>query len=120
MRPDQCSDEFREAFDSGMAGCLRTCACGRTYFDSIQQWDWEEGELEQLIRKAEEDPDKYCAVDHAVGTLNIAGGVVIGCRCDLASKYEAWLTEAAEEIAQYLNSKADLYREKADKIQVNQ
>jgi hypothetical protein len=118
---DQCSELFERVFDSNHGGCVIDCACGRVHFDGIPEggWSWEPGELEELIRKAGEIPDKYVQHDGTVGSMNISGAeIVYGCSCDLARKFEANIIANAERIAEYLNKRAAAMREKADKIEV--
>ena len=117
----QCSELFEEIFDSGISGCRRDCACGRTYFDGNPQsgWGWEDGELERLRRQMAEHPDLYVETDCSVGTMIVNGyEVVYGCECNVAKKYETFLVNQAERIAKYLNQRAKLLRQKADAIEV--
>lgn len=116
---NQCSKLFDEVFDSSCGGCLRTCECGITYFDTYNIWDWEEGELEELKQKAEDDPEHYVGIDCSVGTLSIDGReIVYGCTCKLAQRYEEFILDHAEQIAEYLNKRAILLKEKAAAIEV--
>jgi hypothetical protein len=108
------SQTFERAFDTGCAGCVRVCACGKTHYDTENDWDWEEGEYESL----ESDPN---AVPHdcAVGTMNIDGQeIVLGCDCDLAAKYEKFIVAHARQISEYLNARAKLLRDEADETNV--
>lgn len=44
--------------------------------------------------------------------------VVFDCKCDLAHKFERSIIENDVRIAEYLNRRARLFREKADRIEV--
>lgn len=119
MNEKQCSELFIEVFDSRCGGCVRTCECGITHFDSFNIYDWEDGELEDLQKKAKETPKKYFEHDCAIGTIGINGiEIVYGCTCDLAKKYETFLISHGALIAEYLNKRAKMLREHADKITV--
>jgi hypothetical protein len=61
-------ENFATAFSSNSSGCVRTCACGRQFYDTANTYDWEEGEFEKLCA----DPQAV-ALPHAVGTLVIQG-----------------------------------------------
>lgn len=120
MNNGQCSELFSDVFNSKCGGCLRTCECGITYFDTYNVWDWEDGELEDLQQKAKEDPEHYTGIDCAVGTMSIGGiEIVYGCSCDLAQKYEDFILNHAEQIAEYLNKRSEALSEQAKAIKVN-
>lgn len=119
----QCSNIFIEAFDSRGAGCERTCACGKVYFDGINesQWDWAEGELETLRCYAKLHPDEYFEVDGAIGTLVIDGkSIVIGCSCDLAERYERFIVQNSEKLAKYLNKRVEELKSEAERTAVQE
>ena len=111
---------FETVFDSCCSGIVRTCACGRTHFDSSDNMSsWEEGELEGLLKKAQEHPNMYIDCDHSIGTMNINGvEVVYDCKCDIAQKYENFILNNAKQIAQYLNKRAKMLRETANEIEI--
>lgn len=118
MNNKQCSELFSNVFDSSCGGCIRTCECGITYFDGYNIYDWEEGELEKLQQKAKEDPELYVERGCSIGTLEIGGSqIVYGCSCDLARKYENFILNHAEQLAEYLNRLAVILREKAESIE---
>lgn len=121
MSNDQCSELFDKVFDSRYGGCVRTCECGITYFDSYNEWNWEDSELEKLQQKAKDDPKHYVEQNCAIGTMGIGGiEIVYGCTCDLAKRYEDFILVHAEKIAEYLNKRAVMLREKADSIEVKE
>lgn len=63
----QPSEIFREVFASGSGGIVRTCRCGRTYFNGAE-------------------------VDYTVSTLTVSGREFVdGCCCGLAAEYEQHL-----------------------------
>ena len=115
----QCSELFSNVFDSNCGGCLRTCECGITHFDTFHSYDWEEGELEELEKKAKADPKHYIEHDCSIGTIEIGGvEIVYGCICGLAEKYENFIISHDEQLAEYLNKRAVLLREAAESIEV--
>ncbi len=71
--------------------------------------DVEEGELDEFLKKQKENPKKYLA-DYdstAIGWGCLDGKqVVYGCPCNLASKYEEFIWNHREIIAEYFSNKA--------------
>lgn len=67
------SRNFEEAFSSKGSGCMKKCVCGMIHFDTHNEWDWDCGELEELEKKAIEEPRKYVAHDHEVGSTVTRG-----------------------------------------------
>lgn len=98
------SDIFFEAFRDSCAGCYRQCLCGKEHFDASVDgnWDWEEGEFEGLEKSAQECPEKCQAHYDSVRCAVISGReIVIGCTCDTASQYEAFIKEHSYQILVY-------------------
>jgi hypothetical protein len=120
MTEKQCSNMFLEVFGSHTAGCVRTCGCGITYFHGDEkEGDWEKGELEELRYKAKKN-EQVIEWNCPVSTMNVFGyELVIGCTCKYAKHLEDILLNYPEQIAEYLNKRASLLREKAERIQVN-
>jgi hypothetical protein len=51
--------------------------------------------------------------------MDIGGvGVVIGCECDMAAKYERFILTHAAQLAKYLHLHAEALRAEADEIDV--
>ena len=120
MSDIQCSELFSEIFSSGCGGCLRTCDCGITYFDGYNNWDWEVNELENLRQKAKDDPRQYIEQDHSVSTMEIGGAQIVhGCSCGQAQRYETFILNHAVQLADYLNKRASMLKEKAKLIKVD-
>jgi len=117
---EKCSELFEEIFDSRAGSCMKTCCCGRVFFDPESGiGDWEEGELEELYAKAKQDPDKYRELNYPVGYVTIDGqDIVYNCPCGTMVRYERFLVRHARQIATYLNRRAELLREEADAITV--
>lgn len=112
----QCSKLFEDTFFSGCSGCVRTCSCGKIYYDTYNESDWEEGEFEAL----EKDPNAF-PLDYSVSTISIGGEeIVIGCDCDRAERYENFILANKIGIAEYLNKRAETLRCEADNIEINQ
>ena len=115
----QCSDIFSEVFDSHCGGLVRTCHCGRTVFNRMEEIGWEKGELEELMEKWERYPDLYIPTSNTVYTMNIDGiEIVYGCTCDTAKKYETFILDNAMKIAEYLKKYSKRLRMKADMVEV--
>ena len=100
---------FEEIFDTHCFGCYRVCSCGREYFDtSDNQWTWEEGELENLIKNSEKYPDRYFPTDGAVGTVNINGTEIVqGCKCLLYNDFKSFLNNHKKQIIEYYRKCAE-------------
>ena len=111
---------FEDIFHSGSSGCIRTCDCGRTYFDEYDTTvDWAEGELEDLQEKAKDNPEKFIPGDFSIPTLSIAGReFVLGCLCNESQKYEDFINNHDRQIAKYLNKKAEDLKTKSNEIKV--
>lgn len=112
-KPGDGSDDFWAAFcDNG--GLVRTCMCGRTVFaDSERAGDWEEGELEDLRAKATAQPDKYVAIGED-GVSQCSIGIVWGCPCGMAGRYENFLIEYEQEILTYYRRTIPERKKRAD------
>lgn len=115
----QCSDLFAEVFNSGCGNVCRTCSCGKTFFNYMDEGCFDTGELESLQAKSKADPDRFIAVDHTVGTMSICGReIVMGCTCAIASNYEGFIRDNARRLAEYLRRYAAALREKAADVDV--
>ena len=116
------SELFENIFMSNTSGCLRTCECGRTYFDGYDGTvDWEDGELEDLQEGARLNPDTCIETDHSITTIEINGKeFVVGCSCKEVDKYENFINQHARQIAEYLNKTADEMEQEAKIIRVKQ
>lgn len=115
----QCSELFENIFRSHCGGIVRTCDCGRTHYNEADASFFDEGELGDLIEKTKEQPDKYFATDYTITTMEIGHSeIVCGCVCAIAEKWEDFLIEQSQQIAQYLNSRAKMLREEASTIEV--
>jgi hypothetical protein len=100
--------------------------CGRTYFGSPSQGDYNEGEYDDLVKRAEEEPDKYVETYDFTRWGYIDGKqAVIECVCGLKEvmKWEKWILRHRYLIADYLDYRAtaqsraaERTRETADKI----
>lgn len=107
--PDkEASNYFWDALQGGGTLVTQCGRCGRTHFCPNTDLDWEGGELEGLLAKAAEAPDKY-VVDYdnhsvAVGEID---GVILpwGCPCHTAARYESFIWNERELIMKYLNKR---------------
>ena len=68
---------FARAFSSGGCGCVRACHCGRIFYDGLNSYDWEEGELERL----QANVNAECH-DYSINTIYLAGNeYCMDCDC---------------------------------------
>jgi hypothetical protein len=113
------SELFEKIFDSGIGSCVHECFCGVYHFDEYNTWDWEDGELEALQEKAKTDK-KYMPHGQGIGWIEINGcDFVYGCSCDNATKYENFLRNEAERIAEFLNGVSEESAKHAEKTKVS-
>lgn len=104
---------FERAFDEHGAGCVRLCACGKTYFDDSPDghWDWLDGELEQL--RDWQKKGQAVGLGHAPGYVQFEGRqYVTDCSCwqERAKQLIRFIRGHAEGIAEFLT------KEKARKV----
>lgn len=93
-------ENFERAFQDGMAGCVRTCACGRQFYDASRGYDWEDGEFERLEKNKNATP-----LDYSVGTITLEGNeYVLGCDCwhKIANRFINLIDGYSHQIAEYL------------------
>lgn len=103
------SKEFMDAVVDG-GGIWDECdLCGRTHFSSLDaNYDYEEGEYEELCEKEAKDPDSYMEADGSVGYGYIDGKrAVWGCKCNGMRKYEDWVWAHRRIITEYLSQRTD-------------
>jgi len=102
------SDEFVDAFCSH-GSCRWTCVCGRTYFSSDGGFNFDDGELEDLEKRAKDDPDACIDVGScSVGVIHFAEDHVVGCMCNSLYTYEAFLWNNRYNVASYFKKKNEL------------
>ena len=113
------SEIFEDAFRDITNGCERECTCGIVHFDVYNSRDWEEGELDRLLKLQTEKPGRYISHDHSVGCYIIDGKeYVFGCPCKFGDKYEKFIRDHSSQIAVYLNKWSEVLKEKSEKIKV--
>jgi hypothetical protein len=99
---------FINTFNDHISGNTRTCSCGKTHYDICNDWDWEEGELEDLEKDKDAIPQVY-----SIGAIEINGmSIVIGCNCSIAKTYENFIITHSRQIAKYLNQRALMLKKK--------
>ena len=100
--------------DSGTATlCSILCEwCGRTHFlAGIGHGDYYEGELEELLKRQKENPDKYIAYYDDAGipfAIFCGKQLVYGCPCNDSEelkKYEDFIWGHRFKIARYLRDR---------------
>jgi hypothetical protein len=106
-RKKPASDLFVEAFRAGVGSTDAICElCGRHVFG---RGSYEEGELEALRKKAQEQPDKYVDWTEYDGvSLGEIDGkrFVLGCCPENLRKYEDWILAHRRNIVEYLKTRA--------------
>jgi hypothetical protein len=102
------SDEFYEAFHSGVASHCVTCGCGITHFSSAGCWAESEPEYDAMVKRKEECPDKYNMMDpnEAASLIDLGVEFVYGCECQTVQRYEKWIWKHRERILKYLKSRS--------------
>ena len=113
MSKYQVSEEFLEAFRDGIGTIHATCElCGRHYLASRSSGDYDEGEYDEFLAKAEKEPLKYI-VDSASDGFSLGSiegkQFVVDCVClpETLGRFEAWIWRHGDKIAAYLKSRAD-------------
>ncbi len=110
------SDEFKEAMCEMSSLSVDCQLCGRTHFTDAEPHHFDEGELEQLMRQYEEDPDKYVLHDDTVKWGTIDGKqAVIDCQCNNLVKYECFIWQHRYVIGEYLLERTKNNKDVADR-----
>ena len=109
------SDEFYDAFTTHITGCSFTCNCGKEHYDNYNTgYDWEEGEYEGFQNNPNAQPHNC-----SVGSIIIAGKQIVwDCDCKEAQAYEDFIVEHAEQIAKFLNARANRLKKESEKTRV--
>lgn len=100
------SDEFIRSFvHSG--GCREVCDCGREHFSEDKSWTYEEGELEDLLGRAAENPDAFVSHgEFTIERMELGGRIfVVDCPCNSARPYEIFIWDNRSDIAKYLEER---------------
>jgi hypothetical protein len=110
------SDEFMEAVVDGGSIVTECELCGRVHFATYDGGgDFEEGELEDLRKQADKEPDRYLEEGRysSISFGYIDGKQAVwGCPCNLAKKYEDWIWGHRRTIIAYLKKR--IINEKRD------
>ena len=112
----ECIDEFFiEEFCNSSTIATDCNQCKRLHFGSAADGDFEEGEREDLLKKAEEEPDKY--IDHGSDWVRVgwvAGGFVFGCPCKFDQRIARVLWNARHEILNFVTKVSEEVMEDAN------
>lgn len=111
------SDEFMGAVCNAGSIVADCEFCGRTHFVDEHWGDFEEGEFENLMKKYEEDPDKYVFNnEYSSVSLGYLDGkqVVWGCPCNAGSRYEEFMWNHRYIFRDYIKAKAKKIAENAE------
>ncbi len=108
---------FAEVFSTGYAGCTIECHCGKVFYDSVNSYDWNEGELESLLA------DKTAvALSYSVRGVVFEGKEYVSdCDCwkDRASKIIVWLDANAERVGSLFRELKQVRIAEADKLPID-
>lgn len=103
--------EIMEEVVSGLSGggsLAIDCSCGRTHFASHNgTGDWEDGELEDLQRKAKENPDSYIedpTCDYISWKMLNNRPLIPGCPCGWEKKMADFIVGHRELIVLFLKA----------------
>ena len=110
---------FLEAFSDGVGSIRGTCGCcKRECYRSGDACYFDDGELEELEREAEKEPDKYADFGDESVSFGSVNGVqfVYGCPCEQESlyNYEAFVWSHRHGIIKYLVDVTKERKEEAD------
>ena len=118
---DKASELFWDVFTNSGHICI-DCGCGRVHFSrQPSAGSWEEGELEDLLKKEEENPDRYIGTnDDSVSVAPIQGvPLCYGCPCGQAARYEKFILQHEDEIIDYYKRKSTMASEEAQRLAGN-
>jgi len=111
----QALDSFVEAFKENAAGCQDTCECKRIFYNPSGEWDWMDGEVEQLERS------KATNIDWAVQLFVLEGRrYVIDCDCwkPRVRQVIQFLRGHDEQIAKFLSAEKRRKQREAERSPV--
>ena len=100
------SDLFLDVIQN-TGGIRRECEfCGRVFFEDDEgAGDWESGELEELRRRAKEEPDKVFGCDSVhSGTID-GKDYVLGCPCNAVRRHEDFIWGHRRLIMDFISRK---------------
>lgn len=105
------SEHMVVAFAVGGTAVMDCDFCGRTHFANDETAVAVHGaeDLERLLQKQREHPDKFFSVNHDSVRYCDVGGQhwVDGCPCNAITRYENFLWNYRHEIASYLKARAE-------------
>jgi hypothetical protein len=106
------SEEFWDALISSGSLYVECGFCNRIHYSIYQSNNYEDGELEDLERKAKESPDKYIEHTDWIHWGYIDGKkAVYGCPCNKPFLYEKTFWDNRFLIERYFQNKAKKIRE---------
>ncbi len=114
--PDCIDDFFIEEFCNSSTIATDCNQCKRVHFGSTADGDFEEGEVENLLKQAEENPDRY--IDHGSDRIHVgwvAGGFVIGCPCKFDKRIARLFWNARHGILNFITRVSEEVMEDATK-----
>lgn len=119
MNNEACSEVFQDAMcDAG--GLTKTCQlCGRIHYNSLNTGDYEEGEFDELLKKAYKEPSKYIAYSGGISYGWVMGfQVVFGCPCGWQKfiSIETFLVEHREQVSRFYKKMAEAAAQQAKEL----
>ena len=101
------SNEFVRAVGSDCSVVADCELCGRTHFcnDQFAGYD-DDDELEKLLEKHKENPDKFVAQAGSIGYGTINGKqAVMNCQCNRLREFEDWIWLHRHIVARYVEAR---------------
>ncbi len=115
------SEHFNRAIISSSSISIDCPFCGRVHYASFNnEGNFEEGELEDLRKKAKKEPKKYIEHDYSSIEWGYLDGkqYVVDCECNGARRYEDFIWNHRYLILNYLDRRNCEIKEKADDLDI--
>jgi hypothetical protein len=116
--PKEPSEHFIRTFTMGGTPVATCGFCGRVNFATGDPSLYDESELERLLEKQQQEPERYVSHgDDSVSHGEIAGRALVeGCPCNLATTYEDFIWDNRHRILEYLTKRSTAERKEAADI----
>jgi hypothetical protein len=114
MEDAELIEIFEDTFRTFTSGCRRTCCCGKTYYNGSGNWDFDEGEIEELEKNG------ATPVDHSIGGITFEGREFAdACTCwhPRALQIIHFVIRHDEMIANFLNKRRERTVMRANAVQ---
>lgn len=110
------SDEFKDLVCTGGSPALDCQLCGRNLFNLSGEF-MDPGELEDLLEKQKQNPEKYCGMDNQVHSGHLLDlQIVINCPCNGLRLFEEFILGHSRFICTFIAEVNKERRARADEI----